>query len=113
MATWWNIRQEYEVIVVSDIESGELDPYDDDAVDEYAWLNADGSQYVIYNHSAREAWISGADGYEDEASDLGPFDSIQEWITATVFIALRAHILEVIDTYKTDHPKNEEEGDEG
>lgn len=109
MAKWFEIVREIDEIVTADCEDGTLDWRDDEAVDEYAWEYADGSTHVIYHFNSREAWVSGADQWEDEADDLGPFDSIQGWITATVFCAIRATVLDAIDAYRKDHEDDDDE----
>lgn len=65
---------------------------------------ADGHRRVIYYSESRALFFEGLlDDYEDEANDLGPFDSIDAWITASAYCALRAAYLEAVWGYLEDH----------
>lgn len=112
MAKWYEIVREIDEIVTADCESGECNWRDYADADQYAHDYADGSYYVIYTHASREAWVSGADEWEDEAKDLGPFEDIQEWITATVYCAIHATVMDAVDAYRKDHEDDEEADDE-
>jgi hypothetical protein len=112
MAKWYEIVREIDEIVTADCEDGTLDWRDEDASYEYAHEWADGSQYVIWHAQSREAWLSGADEWEDEATDFGPFDSIQSWITATVYCAMKATILDAVYVYRQDHEDDDEDEDD-
>ena len=74
---------------------------------DHAHEYADGHHRVIYYSESRALFSDGLlDEYEDEASDLGPFDSIDAWITASAYCALRAAFLEAVSQYLDDHEDN-------
>lgn len=71
---------------------------------DHAHEYADGHHRVIYYSESRALFAAGLlDDYEDEANDLGPFDSIDAWITASAYCALRAAYLEAVSGYLEDH----------
>jgi hypothetical protein len=74
-----------------------------DAAHEYA----DGHHRVIYYSESRALFAAGLlDEYEDEAKELGPvggFDSVDDWLTAAAYCALRTAFMEAVSAYLEDH----------
>lgn len=97
--TWREVCETVEQIVRDDIADGSLDPSDRDAVEEYAHEWADGSSWVIYYSESRALWADRATpDFEDEANEIvTPDAGIQERITAAVYLAVRAQIVETVE----------------
>lgn len=94
---WRHVLNTIERIVRDDIANGALDP---DETGDYAHEWADGAEWVIYTWQARTLWAgdSRVQGFEDEASDFGPFETVDAWITATVYAATYAAIVEAVES---------------
>lgn len=98
MITWHKVKEDIREIIREDSDTSNVDLEDRDSWDDYAHEFADGAEWVIYYSRSRELWADSSDvqAYEDEANECGPFDSIDQWITVTVYMAVRAEIMEAL-----------------
>lgn len=96
--TWREVCDTIDRIVADDLADGTIDRDDEDSWEDYAHEWADGSSWVIYYSESRALWADGAaDDYEDEANGIvAPGAGIQDRITAAVYLAVRARIVEAI-----------------
>lgn len=96
--TWHEVCDTIDRIVADDLADGTIDRDDEDSWEDYAHEWADGSSWVIYYSESRALWADGAaDDYEDEANEIvAPGAGIQDRITAAVYLAVRARIVEAI-----------------
>lgn len=116
MTTYYDLVQEALVTVEDEypepadraqlrdlMESGEIH----DRAHEYA----DGHADVIYYSNSRNLWADGVSTeYEADASDLGPFDSIDAWISAAAYCTLRAAYTDAVSEYLDSHEDDDTGG---
>lgn len=109
LKSWSQIVDELPDMIRTDIEHGNLDIGDDEAVQEYAHEWADGSQYAIYTHHAMRLWFANDDvsDYEDEAWELLEPDrttghSVSMIMSACVYLALRQAIIEACEELRNE-----------
>jgi hypothetical protein len=91
------VCEEIRENVRTDSDTSNVNLADPDSWDDYAHEFADGSGWVIYYANSRALWTDEiVQGYEDEAVGLLeiPGATIDQWITACVYLAVRAEILE-------------------
>jgi hypothetical protein len=96
--TWWKVCQDIREMVRVDSDTSNVDLDDPDSWDEYAHEWADGSEWVIYYHNARTLWADSSEvqAWEDDARDTAADSSIDSQITACVYLAVRAEIMEAL-----------------
>lgn len=97
--TWSQVVRSVEECVRADIESGELDPHDDDALYEYASVWADSSEWTIYNYHVMNLWVdsSTVSDYESDATVESYGESIIEIMRRCVYLALHDLIRETVE----------------
>jgi hypothetical protein len=92
------VCEEIRENIRTDSDTSNVDIADPDSWDNYAHEWADGSEWVIYYANSRALWADEEiiSGYEDEAAEFLDIRgvTIDQWITATVYLAVRAEILE-------------------
>jgi hypothetical protein len=91
------VCEEIRENIRTDSDTSNVDLADPDSWDDYAHEWADGSEWVIYYANSRALWADEEiiSGYEDEAKEITASPrTIDEWITACVYLAVRAEILE-------------------
>lgn len=101
--TWSQVVQSVEDTVREDIESGELDPHDEDAVYEYAMMWADSSEWTIYNFHVVNLWTDSqvVSDYEHEVGHAFDKDTdIVGRMRLCVFHALNDLIRETVENVK-------------
>ena len=90
--TWAQIVAAIPDQVRDDIANGNLDPLDEDMVEDYASQWADGSEYVIYHHHALRLFADGdaVSDFETDAWDAWAGDerSVLSIMSTCVYLAL-------------------------
>lgn len=98
MTSWREVCETIDKIVRDDVADGTIDRDDEDSWGDYAHEWADGSSWVIYYSESRALWAEGAaDEFEADVLDLvDPMADIDQRITAAVYLAVRAQIVDTI-----------------